>query len=54
MPLKLQNGSIPGEFIGVRVQRSRSFAPRRICAAEGCATILSIYNPNRQCGLHLL
>jgi hypothetical protein len=54
MSLKLQNGSIPGEFVGVRVQRSRTFAPRRICAADRCATILSIYNPNHQCVFHLV
>jgi hypothetical protein len=32
-----------------RVQR---FPPKRLCAAEGCATVLSIYNATLFCSLH--
>jgi hypothetical protein len=52
MVVKLIHGSIPGEGAGVHVKRSRSFVPSRICEAEGCATVLSIYNPKRQCAVH--
>ena len=52
--LHVVNGSVPGEQVGVRAKRSRSFARRRICATEGCATLLSIYNPKSHCATHLL
>jgi hypothetical protein len=29
-----------------------TFASGRQCAAQGCATVLSIYNPDPRCGLH--
>jgi hypothetical protein len=35
-----------------RAERVRTYATGRVCAAEGCMTILSMYNPSRFCGLH--
>jgi hypothetical protein len=35
-----------------RTERIRTYASDRICAFEGCLTVLSIYNPSRYCGLH--
>jgi hypothetical protein len=35
-----------------RAERVRTYASGRVCAAEGCTTVLSIYNPSRFCGLH--
>jgi hypothetical protein len=35
-----------------RAERVRTYATGRVCAAEGCMTVLSMYNPSRFCGLH--
>jgi hypothetical protein len=35
-----------------RSERVRTYATGRVCSAEGCFTILSIYNPSRFCGVH--
>ncbi len=32
--------------------QSRVYAAGRVCAAEGCETRLSIYNPQSFCALH--
>ena len=32
--------------------RVATFEERRVCAEEGCATQLSIYNPGAFCALH--
>ncbi len=31
---------------------SRTHARGRVCAAPGCATVLSVYNPDALCALH--
>jgi hypothetical protein len=36
---------------GARRQPSPS-APGRVCAEHGCATVLSIYNPDEHCSRH--
>lgn len=36
----------------VSSERVRTYDAGRVCAAEGCRTVLSIYNPSRFCGLH--
>jgi hypothetical protein len=36
-----------------RAEKVRTYTVGRVCAAEGCSTVLSIYNPSRFCGLHL-
>ena len=51
MIVNLVHGSIPGEVVGVHV-RSRTVVPTRVCEVEGCAAVLSIYNPKRQCAIH--
>ncbi len=53
MDVYVRDGSIPGELLGGQVRRTRTFLPRRICAVEGCKTILSIYNPRPRCAIHL-
>lgn len=35
-----------------RAERVRTYTAGRVCAADGCLTVLSIYNPSRYCGLH--
>jgi len=35
-----------------RAEKVRTYAAGRVCAAEGCHTVLSVYNPSRFCGLH--
>jgi hypothetical protein len=35
-----------------RGHRVATFEERRVCAEEGCATRLSIYNPDAFCALH--
>ncbi len=35
-----------------RAERVRTYVAGRVCADEGCQTVLSIYNPTRFCGLH--
>jgi len=40
------------QLVPMRGQPVRSFTGGRICAHEGCATVLSIYNGNVFCSLH--
>jgi hypothetical protein len=30
----------------------RTFGPGRVCSAEGCTTVLSLYNPSDLCAVH--
>lgn len=34
------------------MSRTRTHARGRVCAAPGCATVLSVYNPDARCALH--
>jgi hypothetical protein len=36
----------------VRCRPSSTFGRRRVCAAPGCPTRLSIYNPTTRCSIH--
>jgi endogenous inhibitor of DNA gyrase (YacG/DUF329 family) len=36
-----------------RTERIRAHGRGRVCAHEGCETILSVYNPARFCAVHL-
>jgi hypothetical protein len=31
---------------------TRTYEQGRVCAASGCRTHLSVYNPNHRCGIH--
>lgn len=46
------SGSLVRGAPATRSEKVRTYAPGRICAIEGCFTVLSIYNPSRFCGLH--
>ena len=46
------SGSLVRGVTVTRAERVRTYAAGRVCAAEGCITVLSIYNPSRFCGLH--
>ena len=35
-----------------RMSRTRTYGTGRVCAVEGCGTVLSAYNPSRTCALH--
>ncbi len=37
--------------VGSKIE-CRSYRPGRVCQAEGCTTVLSIYNPSSLCSLH--
>lgn len=52
MSVDAMNGSIPGQPVGVRVKKPKAIALRRVCEAEGCATVLSMYNPEPWCAIH--
>ena len=38
--------------LGELPRRSPTYSPGRVCAAEGCRTLLSIYNPSKLCWPH--
>ena len=38
--------------LGELPRRSPTYSPGRVCAAGGCRTQLSIYNPSKLCWLH--
>lgn len=44
--------AIGGEIVGARHSRIKTFPSGRLCAHEGCRTVLSIYNTRKQCALH--
>jgi hypothetical protein len=50
--------SLAGEGValhGIRAtprRASRTYAGKRVCAAAGCATLLSMYNASRLCWQH--
>jgi hypothetical protein len=54
------NASPDAQHAGARTRRRapgadpevRSFGIRRVCAADGCQTTLSRYNPDTYCSLH--
>ena len=52
MAVNLVNDSICGERVGGPSRPLRTFVPRRICAAEDCTTVLSIYNEDPHCAVH--
>jgi hypothetical protein len=52
MSLNLAGDSVLGEMMGSRRRRSRRYSGRRVCRIDGCATVLSIYNPTPGCGMH--
>ena len=38
--------------LGQLPRRSPTYSRGRVCAAEGCRTLLSIYNPSKLCWPH--
>jgi hypothetical protein len=34
------------------ITECRSYRPGRVCRADGCTTVLSIYNPEPRCAVH--
>jgi hypothetical protein len=50
--------SIAGEAVALRGVRatpsraSRTYSRRRVCAAAGCSTLLSMYNASKLCWQH--
>jgi hypothetical protein len=52
MAVNLVSDSICGERVGGPSRPSRTFVARRICAAEECTTVLSIYNEDAHCAIH--
>ncbi|MGZ8598821.1 MAG: hypothetical protein ACXWXQ_04475 [Actinomycetota bacterium] len=34
------------------ITECRSYRPGRVCRADGCTTVLSIYNPESRCAVH--
>jgi hypothetical protein len=52
MAVHLVNDWISGEMVGGPSGRTRTFMPRRVCATEECATVLSIYNEDLHCAVH--
>jgi hypothetical protein len=51
MGTRITGSTVRGAPIA-RAERVRTYAGNRICAAESCNTILSIYNPSKFCTLH--
>ncbi len=51
MSTRISGSLVRGASVA-RAERVRTYAGGRICAVEGCLTVLSIYNPSRFCGLH--
>ncbi len=45
-------GILYGERLGQRCSRSKTFPDRRVCAAPGCVTVLSMYNSRSLCATH--
>lgn len=43
---------VRGERVGRAPPPNRSYGAGRVCAAAGCTTRLSIYNPGRFCWPH--
>lgn len=41
------------DFLAYEVDRPKTYPRGRRCAHEGCATVLSVYNPDEFCGAHL-
>jgi len=46
------SGSLVRGAPATQAERVRTYTAGRMCAVEGCQTVLSIYNPSRFCGLH--
>jgi hypothetical protein len=44
--------TVHAESIGGRVTEIRRNKGRRICAEDGCTTVLSVYNRGKKCSLH--
>lgn len=44
--------AIGGVIVGARRSRIKTFPSGRLCAHEGCGTVLSIYNTRKRCSLH--
>jgi hypothetical protein len=41
-----------GTAIVGAIGECRTYRPGRVCVADGCTTVLSIYNPASRCALH--
>jgi hypothetical protein len=51
--LSIAGETVPLRGIVARPRRhSRTYAPKRTCRSEGCATVLSVYNPSAFCWQH--
>lgn len=44
--------SLRGAVVQALPRRNRTWAPDRVCAAEGCPTTISIYNRQKFCWTH--
>jgi hypothetical protein len=44
--------AIGGELLGAHQSRVKALQSGRVCAQEGCRTMLSIYNSHDKCALH--
>jgi hypothetical protein len=56
--MRVANSGIAGEDVALRGimavphRSSRTYSGRRTCGAEGCSTVLSVYNSSQLCWQH--
>jgi hypothetical protein len=43
---------VGGERLGAHLAPVKAHAAGRVCAADGCSTILSVYNGGERCAVH--
>jgi hypothetical protein len=52
MTIAFDDEMVGGELLGAQRGRVRSYPPGRVCAADGCHTVLSVYNARARCAVH--
>jgi hypothetical protein len=52
MTIEIDDAMVGGERLGPPLVAVRAYPPRRVCAHEGCKTVLSIYNSGTCCATH--
>jgi hypothetical protein len=52
MTITIDEEMVGGEMLGAARGHVRAYPPGRVCAAEGCTTVLSVYNGRARCAAH--
>ena len=52
MTIEIDDVMMGGERLGPPMTPVRTYPARRVCAATGCKTVLSIYNSGSCCAVH--